>query len=305
MRLAGLFIVLVTTCFGQPKDFAGIQKINGANLFLRIKGHGDHVLVLHGGPGLNHSYFRPYLDDLEKDFTVVYFDQRASGQSAIPSVDSISMKFFTDDIEAIRKILKADKLNILAHSWGAVLAVRYGMVYPENVSKMILSNPAMLSREYDHEAAQLIKQKTSKEDSVERAQLTAAGALDVKKYERLFQIGFKASAYNNENVTRINLNLPPNFSEANQTLFTALMKDPALGADLYDELKAFNFPVLVIHGEADVIPPKSIVRLKESLPQVQLATFTQSGHFPFVEEKHRYVMVVSRFLRQPKTKAQH
>ena len=294
-----LLITLVTIAFtaaGQTR-VQGKNKINGTDLYLNVKGKGEYLLVLHGGPGLNHSYFSPHLNALEKKFTLIYFDQRACGKSAIPSSDSISIKFLVGDIEAIRKKFKIEKLNILAHSWAALQAVQYAMAHSENVNKLILSNPSMLSREYDEQAAQLVKKNTTREDSVKLASMRQ-GEMDASKYEEMFLISFRPSAFKKENVAKINLNLPRNFASANNALFTALMKDPVLGQNLYQSLSGLNFPVLIIHGDADVIPYESIERLSKELSQSELAVFKESGHFPFVEETELFNATVREFLEK-------
>jgi proline iminopeptidase len=289
------FFILSKT---SAQDFEGIKKINGTDLFLSIKGKGDNLVIIHGGPGLNHSYFQPHLKTLEKKFRVVYYDQRACGKSSIPSPDSISMKFLVEDLEGIRKELKIEKLNLLAHSWGVVLATHYALAYPKRINKIIFSDPALLSREYDAAAGELMKKKTSKEDSAARANIMAAGKLDVPQYDALLHLSFRASAHNKENMQKVNLDLPANFLEGNKALFTGLMKDPAQQANLYDSLKAFRFPVLLIHGEADIIPMASVERTRSNLSKVDLHIFKQSGHFPFVEEPQRYGEVVTTFLKR-------
>jgi proline iminopeptidase len=292
-----IFVIASVGATAQSR-LQGKSKINGTDLYTNVRGKGDYLLVLHGGPGLNHSYFIPHLNELEKRFTLIYFDQRACGKSAIPSADSISIKFLVSDIEAIRKKFKIEKLNILAHSWGALLAVHYSLGQPQNVNKMILSNPSMLSREYDEQAAQLVTKNTTTEDSVARAKILGEGTLDSDKYEELFLISFKPSAFKKENVSKIDLNLPKNFSTANNSLFTALMKDPALGKNLYELLPALSFPVLIIHGAADVVPYASIERLNNQLSQSQLVILKESGHFPFVEETDLYNSTVIDFLKK-------
>ena len=285
----------VASVFAQTDD-AGLKKINGTSLFLSVKGSGDPLIVIHGGPGLNHSYFIPYLQGLEKKLQVIYYDQRACGRSLTPSADSISMKLLVEDIEAIRKELKVEKVNILAHSWGAVLAAHYASQYPDRIKRFIFSNPAMLSREFDQEAAAIVKQKTTKADSVERASILGSGALDIKKYDELFRISFRISAYDRTNISKVKLDLPPNFLESNRALFNALMKDPGFNSDMYNVLPSFNFPVLIIHGQSDVLPPRSIERLEKELPNKQLIVFKKSGHFPFLEETDAYNDAVLKFL---------
>ena len=264
------FTLFASLAFSQMEDFAGRRKINGTNLYFSVKGKGDYLLVIHGGPGFNHSYFTPHLKPLENTFKVVYYDQRACGKSSIPASDSISLKFLVDDIEAIRKVLKTEKINILAHSWGVVLAIRYALQYPARIHKLILSDPVMLSREYDQEAAALVQKNSTKEDSVARAKILSDGNLDTKGLRRTVSPKFQTLRFNKDNVAKINLNLPDNFGAASNALFTGLMKDPSMNANLYDSLSSLKFPVKVIHGQADVIPLSSIERLKKNCRMLKL-----------------------------------
>jgi proline iminopeptidase len=298
MRSITLFIFLSAFSLANGQDFEGHKKLNGTDLYLSIRGNGENLVVIHGGPGLNHHYFRPHFHGLEKKFRVVYYDQRASGKSAIPSPDSISFKFFADDLEAIRKELKAEKLNILAHSWGAIPAIHYALAYPDRVDKLILSNTALLSREYDGETAALVKQHTSKEDSTQRANIMAKGSLTPVTYDRIMHLSFRASSFNKLSLSKLNLNIPSNFMQANKALFTGLMKDPAAQANLYDSLTTFRFPVMIIHGAYDLVPDAALKRLRDSLPKAEFVMFKESGHFPFVEEKEKYITVVSSFLKK-------
>jgi len=298
IRLFILLTVLISVqASGQSGRIEGRRKINGTDLYLDINGKGEYLLVVHGGPGLNHSYFQPHLDDLEKDFRIVYFDQRACGQSAIPPEDSISIKLMIDDIEGIRKELGIEKLNILSHSWGAVLAAWYGITYPGHVKKIIFCDPAMFSREYDAEASALMRQKSTRQDSVDRAQLIAKGDLDVADYEKLFLLAFQLSAYDRSNISALHLNLPQNFKAANEALFTSLSRDPYMRANLYDSLHSFRFPVLIVQGGSDVIPMAAIRRLKQEIPQARMEIMDHSGHFPFLEEPERFRKTVTRFLK--------
>ena len=294
-------LILLLNFAATAQQFEGRKKLNGTDLFLSIQGKGEPVVVIHGGPGLNHHYFKPHLNALEKKFKVVYYDQRASGSSSIPSPDSISSKFFVDDLEAIRKELNIKKLNLLPHSWGAVVAVRYALTYPDRVNKIILSNPALLSREFDSEVRAMMKKRMSKEDSTQQAAIFAsADLMDSKKYDKLMHISFRTSAYDKLNMSKLDLNIPTNFMTANKALFGGLMKDPVAQANLYDSLKSFRFPVLILYGEADIVPEAAIKKLKQNLPNAEFVVFKKSGHFPFVEETEKFTAVVTDFLKRKK-----
>jgi len=300
MKKTSLLVALIfLSCFAyaQKSNFEGTKKINGAGLYFNVRGTGEYLLVIHGGPGLNHAYFIPHLNQLEKKFTIIYYDQRACGKSSIPTSDSISIKFLVNDIESIRKEFKTEKINILAHSWGAVLATHYALAYPEKINKLVMSNSGMFSHEYDQEVLALMQKKSTKEDSLARAKILSKGNLDARDYEKIFLSTFELSAYDKANVKKIDLKLPDNFAIASNALFTGLSKDPAMNANLYDSLSALKIPVLIINGQSDLVPPNALRRLREKLPQAKLEVFKKSGHFPFVEETGLYNDRVIAFLK--------
>lgn len=289
LKVFFLFSFIISAFLAEGQNFIGRKKLNGADLFLSIKGKGETIIVLHGGPGLNHNYFKPHLDELEKKFRIVYYDQRASGQSATPSVDSISMHYFVEDLEAVRQHLNLERINILAHSWGAVLLANYALKYATKINKVMLVSPAMLSREYDQEAAANGRARAIAQDSIDRAEIMSKGNLQVTDYEKILKLSFKASAYDRNTMENLNANLPGNFVDASRTLFTGLMKDPAANANLYDSLRNFQFPVLIVHGQSDILPVSSIERMRKNLPLASLIIFEKSGHFPFIEESKRFL----------------
>jgi proline iminopeptidase len=293
-----IFILLIGVfqLAAQVKE-EGLREVNGTKLYVTVRGQGEPLVVIHGGPGLNHKYFINHLNGLEENFKVIYYDQRASGLSAIPSADSISIKFLINDLETLRQQFKIKKLNILSHSWGVVIALHYTLANPGNIKKLIISNPALLSREYDQVIAAMQKKRITAEDSLARVELMSAGEMDVKKYEDFFLLSFKSSAYNPKNLLKLKLDLQPNFAEANKALFTGLSKDPAQQVNLYNELDKLKFPVMLIHAEADIVPPASLEKMKNNLDEPTIKIFEKSGHFPFIEENKKFNDEVIRFLK--------
>ena len=57
-------------------------KIGNTALYVRVIGNGQPLIVLHGGPDFDHSYFLPDLDRLKDTFRLIYYDQRGRGRSA-------------------------------------------------------------------------------------------------------------------------------------------------------------------------------------------------------------------------------
>src|SRR6266481_3536103 len=56
--------------------------VGNADLYSREIGQGQPIIVLHGGPDFDHSYFLPEMDRLSDSFRLIYYDQRGRGKSA-------------------------------------------------------------------------------------------------------------------------------------------------------------------------------------------------------------------------------
>jgi pimeloyl-ACP methyl ester carboxylesterase len=99
------------------------------------------LILLHGGPGLSESgLFRHFTAPLEKDFTLVYWDQRGAGKSFDRRIPRESMRvdqFIADLdelVEHVRRRLGKDKVVLYGHSWGSVLGVLYAARFPMKVA---------------------------------------------------------------------------------------------------------------------------------------------------------------------------
>lgn len=111
-RIAPFIITLfIWSCnFKTDNSFTGFKTINNTQLYCKVIGEGEPILIVHGGPGLNHEYFLPFLEHLSKKYKLIFYDQRSSGRSPIPA-DSNEITFtkFVDDIEGIRKEFGIEK----------------------------------------------------------------------------------------------------------------------------------------------------------------------------------------------------
>ncbi len=294
LLFSGALLLGVTfACNGQ--DNGTMLEVNGTSLYIETVGTGENLLFVHGGPGLNHAYFQPHVDPLSNDFKLVFFDQRMCGRSAI--ADSVSIAMMVEDMEAVRKELGLTKLNLVGHSWGAVLVTRYALAYPENVARIIYSNPVPFNQEYDAAIAEESQKRTTQALRNARARLRD-NAATVADYDRVFKLTFQQSAYDTTKMEMLNLDLPENFVEANGALFGSLMKDSTMRANLYDSLANIDVPVLIIHGASDLIPASAIQRLQHAIKGAQTLTIPRCGHFSFVEQPLIWQTAVREFLKR-------
>ncbi len=110
-------------------------------LFVRRRGpqNADQTVVLiHGGPALSSRYMRPLEALADPQRAVVSFDQRGAGASSKPEPPNFSMDAYVADLEAVRADSGADRVVLLAHSWGGLIAWAYIQKHPDRVSGLIL-----------------------------------------------------------------------------------------------------------------------------------------------------------------------
>jgi len=106
------------------------------------------VITLHGGPG---SDYRSILNlqQLADEYYVVFYDQRGSGLSPRVSPEEITLASAIADLDSIVEHYgKGQKVNLVGHSWGAMLASAYLGQYPEKVDHVVLAEPGFLTAEF-------------------------------------------------------------------------------------------------------------------------------------------------------------
>ena len=126
-------------------------KVNGYKIFFDVEGlqyvpdgpvmrEKPVCLVLHGGPGADHTHFMPDLSPLSAYCQLVYIDDRNTGRSERIDFHTNTIRQNVEDIEALREYLGLDKVFILGQSYGGMKAQYYVSHYPEHLyGAMILS----------------------------------------------------------------------------------------------------------------------------------------------------------------------
>ena len=78
-----------------------VVQVHGTSLFYEALGSGPAVVMMHGGPGYDHTYFRPAFDRLASGHDLIYYDQRSSGRSGRPPIETLSIEQAAHDAAAL------------------------------------------------------------------------------------------------------------------------------------------------------------------------------------------------------------
>jgi len=137
-KLLLLFIALLflSNAFSQGKKVDSwtdgkYVKVNGANLWVVSVGEGDPIILIPGGPGGTHRGLRSFDPLADGHHQLIYFDAFGRGKSdTAKNVTEYTLERDIDDIEALRKALNLDRITVLGHSYGGVVAQGYAIKYP-------------------------------------------------------------------------------------------------------------------------------------------------------------------------------
>ncbi len=144
-----------TTLWPEIEPFeTGYLKVSKIHeIYYELSGNpkGKPVFFLHGGPGGSSSpYMRRFCDPAK--FLMVLYDQRGAGKSKpYGEIKENTTQHLVEDIERLRKHLKAGKIILFGGSWGTTLGLAYAETYPKNVSGLVLRGVfCATKKEIDH-----------------------------------------------------------------------------------------------------------------------------------------------------------
>ena len=119
----------------------------GARIYYKTLGRGLPLLVLHGGPGADHTDFLPALKPLARRCQLVLIDERGSGRSErLSDPKRYTLDWMVKDIERVRKHLRLPQLLVLGHSFGGILAQAYAVRHPGRILGLVLAGTGSSAR---------------------------------------------------------------------------------------------------------------------------------------------------------------
>jgi proline iminopeptidase len=293
-----LLVARAAEASAQQRARQGLLSLEDARLYYEVVGTGDPIVVVHGGPGLDHAYLQPGLDALANRNTLVYYDQRGTGRS-VTALDpnGINLDAFVEDIEALRETLGYERISVLAHSFGALIGLEYAARYPESLRGLILMNPVEPGTRYRQQRVARQEAARTPEDSAELATLTSSegfAARDPATVSEVYRIRFRQTLRDRTRISELDLDLAE--STADNGPEVARLLGETLGqVEWWDRLPQIDVPTLVLHGRYDVMPQVVAQEIATALPRGRLVVL-DSGHFPYLEDRDGLVSAVSSFL---------
>jgi proline iminopeptidase len=291
-------------------------------LFHFADGSGRPVLVLHGGPAIPTD--EPWAGLRSVDgFSFHYFHQRGCGRSTRP-FDAFSGGWFYSnmkelertlglgaqiaDVERVRRILGQERLVLVGHSFGALIAALYAAEFPEHVSALVLESPADLL---------VVPSPTGGIFAEVEARLPAPQRAEFQAYlERYLDFGhlfqkteaqlaalhqefgsFYAAALRANGVGAAeSLVRAPAASQVGGFMPQAVYLSMGRKHDWRSALAGVRVPVLVLHGERDLQPLSASRAFAAAFPNAELRVIPGASHYAHAEQPQAFAREVRAFL---------
>jgi proline iminopeptidase len=277
-------------------------RVGGTRLFVDVEGAGlvadgarmrekPALVLLHGGPGFDHSIYKPEFSQLADVAQVVYLDHRGQGRSEKSDPADWTLAQWADDVRGVCDALGIERPIVFGNSFGGMVAMAYAARHPEHPSKLIFSST---SARHDYE--RMI------------ARFGQLGGPEVALAARRFWESpgpetlpdYLAKAFPVYNRT-------PTLSDPDRTARTRFALDvlfhfargEARTMNLLPGLARVRCPTLVLGGELDpVCPIEDQEEIAAALPAgcVRFERFPRCGHGAYRDDPERGFALLREFI---------
>ena len=269
------------------------------------------VLLLHGGPGANHQYFKgfeSYFPGEEIEF--YYYDQLGSTLSDNPQIEELwSIEHYVEEVEQVRKALGLNKDNfiVLGHSWGGILGIEYALKYQKNLKALIVSNMVPSVPDYNSYAKNVLALKLDPEVLKEIRVYEAVEDYTNERYLKLIH-----DNYYPKHVLRIPAEDWPEdvsnaFAEINFPIYLKMQGPSEFGIvgdaslknwDVTSDLNKIEIPFLSIGAEHDTMDPKQMEWMADQVQNGLYLHCPNGSHMAMWDDTENYFRGLINFINE-------
>ncbi len=286
----------------------GYLTIKGAQIYCKFfesqNPSGRKLIVLHGGPGATHDADIPIAKLSEKRITVLFYDQYGSGKSGETEdfLSRLTTEYYVEELDEMRRVVFGDdKVFLLGHSWGGMLALAYAVEH-QNLRGLITTGGLSSVPFYTQEVNKIIDTLPDNIKSV-IAKYEAIG--DFSNPEYLKAVDF----FYHRHLCRLDkwpeeMNIGIKSIEERKVYKTWWGPNEfrATGNlkswDITDQIGNISVPTLVTTGKYDEVSPNVARLIQRKIPASELVEFENSSHSPMWEEPESYLRVIEDFINQ-------
>jgi proline iminopeptidase len=253
------------------------------------------AMLVHGGPGGDHSGFKPSMSPLAERMQLIYFDHRGQGRSDAADPASYTLDENVEDMEALRRHLGLGPIVSIGTSYGGMVAMAHAARYPDAVSHLLLIVTAAHGG-FIPRAQQMLQERGSAMQRQVCETLWEGAFRTADEMRRYYDVMGPLYARRHD----------PAAAEAGRgrTIHAPEPLNRAFGPmgflrrfDLRGELGRITAPTLILAGRHDwICPPEFSEEIHRLIPRSDLRIFEESSHSIRVDEPQAMLDAIVGFV---------
>ena len=258
-------------------------RINGVKLVYDLQGAGDPLVLIHGAQG-DRSMFAGIAPALARQFQVLTFDQRGSGQSEKPDME-YTIAMLADDTAALMDHVGFAAAHIVGVSMGGMIAQEFVLRHPRKVRSLVLGCTTPGGPKAVRLGGDALTNAYSTEpmSAEERGKALAEAAFTkgyIAQHPEIILAMIEARRQRPIDPTALGHRMKAAYAH-----------------DTYDRLPRITSPTLVITGKEDVLISSENSRiLAERIPGAKLILLEPAGHVFWMEQPEQSREAILAFL---------
>ncbi|THF87931.1 alpha/beta fold hydrolase [Deinococcus sp. KSM4-11] len=289
----------------MPSTEFRLLDLPDTRLYARIVGDASRppLIVLHGGPGLDHTEFGTYLDGLADTVQLVILDQRAQGQSDrdVPQA-TWTLAQMAADVSSVARALNAGRYALLGHSYGAFVALQHAADFPGAAAATIACCGVGSARWLESIPTKLETfEPLALREQVRASWADEANVRTEADFARLMheQMPWHFGDPLDPRIAEYEAHVEAMHPRYAPDVLRQFSVAGYGGIEVEDRLGAVTQPLLALAGRHDrTCPPEASELVAGRAPAGEVHVFEHSGHMPFVEQPDEFLSVVRDFLRR-------
>lgn len=282
---------------------------NHSELKLHIDGNGQSgtAILLGGGPGFSSWNLEPIQSSLAKQgWKIALMDMRGIGENAETSnPNHTQLDAWIADIEAVRMHLAVDKITVIGHSWGALMAMLYAREHSDKVAHMILLNPV----DPDKSAMQALTEAIH----LRNLQELNINWQDDAAWDNQIETQPSQARLEQMTHTQITQVLPTYFYDYQQgQAYSKQFSHQDFNIDLnidtwkqydanpiqYSQIQQWPFTIEFVDCHQDPLMPYNLNAMQPNMTFSKVTLFENCGHFPWVEQPEQFKQWIHTMTQQ-------
>jgi proline iminopeptidase len=263
-------------------------KVNGARLFFDVEGVGlvpagpqmkakPTLLLLYGGPGFDHSAYKPAFSTLADVAQIIYLDHRGNGRSTGDDPATWNLAQWGDDVNTFCDVLGLVKPIVYGASFGGMVALSYATRHPEHPGKLILVSTEAKGHSHLERRVELFERLGGPEVGALARRRFLEGRLDAETLEAWVRLAFPVYTRTRKDP----LAAQRGIRRPDVNHWFARPGGEGRTFNFFPDLPKIQCPTLVLGGEEDpMIPIEAQEDIVAALPAhlVRFERFPNCGH---------------------------